>query len=345
MASDAGSASSSSERRRGFAFAVLGAGLASFILVTLNQSLPRGGLDFDQVWWAARCILEGSDPYEVIRPPNFYFSLYYPLTSALLALPLAPFDFREARLLFVALSGGLYGYAIGRHRPWLWPTFLGLPFILFATGGQWSALLSAALLLPWLGFVAVAKPNLGLAVLAGMRSRRAAMLLVGGSLLVLVVSLIVDPGWPLAWLEALRRSTHFRPLILRPGGVLMLLALWRWRDPDARLLLALAVVPTTGLPYDLLPAGLVARNRLQAGLLSLLTQIAWIVAPGYPAREPYAEWSWQAGIATLWGSLLPPLALVLWRARRGPLAPAGPSGEYSAGPAHQPVPPPTDAAN
>ena len=345
MASGAGSAPSTSEGRRGFAFAILGAGLASFILVTLNQGLPRGGLDFDQVWWAARCILEGSDPYEVIRPPNFYFRLYYPLTSALLALPLAPFDFRDARLLFVAISGGLYGYAIGRHRPWLWPTFLGLPFILFATGGQWSALLSAALLLPWLGFVAVAKPNLGLAVLAGMRSWRAALLLVNGSLLLVMASVLVEPGWPLAWVDAIRQSTHFRPLILRPGGLLMLLALLRWRDPDARLLLGLAVVPTTGLPYDLLPAGLVARNRLEAGLLALLTQIAWIVAPGYPAREPYADWSWQAGIATLWGSLIPPLALVLWRARRGPLAPAGPSGEYSAGPAEQPAQPPTDVAN
>jgi hypothetical protein len=313
MESGAGAASPATERRRGIAFAALGAGLAGYILLTLNQSLPLGGVDFDQVWWAARCILEGSDPYEVVRPPRFYFPLYYPLTGALLALPLALLDFRIARLAFVVVSGGVFGYAIGRHRPWLWPGFLGLPFILFATGGQWSALLSAAVLLPWLGPLAVAKPNLGLAVLAGARTRRAAMILVGGSVAVLLVSLAVDPGWPLAWAEALRQSTHFRPLILRPGGFLMLLSLLLWRDPDARLLLALAVMPTTGLPYDLLPAILVAQNRRQAAVITLLTQIAWVASPGYPVREPYAEWSWQAGTVTLWSGLLPPLALVLWR--------------------------------
>lgn len=331
MVSRAGAASPAMERRRGIAFAALGACLAGYILLTLNQSLPLGGIDFDQVWWAARCILEGSDPYDVVRPPRFYFPLYYPLTSALLTLPLAPLDFRMARLAFVAVSGGVFGYAIGRHRPWLWPVFLGLPFILFATGGQWSALLSAAVLLPWLGPLAVAKPNLGLAVLAGARTRRAALILVGGSLAIFLASLAVDPGWPLAWAEALRQSTHFRPLILRPGGFLMLLSLLRWRDPDARLLLALAVMPSTGLPYDLLPAILVAQNRRQAAVLTLLTQIAWVAAPGYPVREPYAEWSWQAGTVTLWSGLLPPLALVLWR-------------HYSPGAAARPTQPLEDVA-
>jgi hypothetical protein len=331
MEDGAGAASPARERRRGIAFAIFGAGFAGYILLALNQGLPAGAVDFDQVWLAAGALLEGGDPYEVVGPPRFYFPLYYPLTTALAAIPLAPLDFRTARLVFVAVSGGVFGYAIGRHRPWLWPVFLGLPFILFASGGQWSALLSAALLLPWLGPLAVAKPNLGLALLAGAGSRRAAVILVAGSLALLLASLAVDPAWPLAWIEALRQSTHFRPLILRPGGFLMLLALLRWRDPDARLLLGLALMPTTGLPYDLLPATLVARNRAQAGALTLLTQIAWIAAPGYPVREPYAEWSWQAGIPTLWGGLIPPLALVLWR-------------HYSPGSAARPTQPPADVA-
>ena len=76
-------------------------------------------------------------------------------------------------------------------------------------------------------------------------------------------------------------------------------------------------MPTTGLPYDLLPAGLVAQNRRQAAVLTLLTQIAWVAAPGYPVREPYAEWSWQAGTPPCGASLLPPLALVLWRGQAG----------------------------
>lgn len=314
MAAPAGERSR--DRIRAAAYAAAGAGLAAFILLEFNQSRPLGGIDFDQVWWAARCIITGQDAYEVVRPPRFYFPLYYPLTSAVLTLPVAVFQYRIARLLFVVLCGGLYGYAIGRHRPWLWPSFLGLPFILFATGGQWSAILSAALLLPWLGPVAAAKPNLGAAILAGTRSKRSAVILVAGSVAVLLLSLAIDPRWPLAWRDALAQSTHFRPLLLRPGGFLMLLALLRWRDADARLLLGLAAVPTTGLPYDLLPAGLVAADRKESAFLTLLTQVAWVIWPGFPIREPYAEWSWAVGTVTLWSGLIPALALVLLRSRR-----------------------------
>jgi hypothetical protein len=265
--------------------------------------------------------------------------LYYPLTGALAVLPLAWLDYSWARLAFVAVGGGAFGYAVGRYRPWLWPVFLGLPFILFASGAQWSALLSAALLLPWLGPLAAAKPNLGLAVLAGARSRHAAGWVVVGSLVLCVASLVVDPGWPQQWIEALRGSTHFRPLVLRPGGFLVLLALFRWRDPDARLLLALGLVPTTGMPYDLLPAVLVAETRKQAALLTLLSQVAWIVAPGFPVVEPYAEWSWRVGTVTLWSGLLPALGLVLRRSLSGAptaspdaaaaLASDGASGQFS----------------
>ena len=314
--------------RRGLAFAAVGAAFASSLLVALNQAMPLGGIDFDQVWWAARSVLTGEDPYEIVRPPRYYFPLYYPLTTALAALPVALPDFRAARLLFVALSGGAFGYAIGRHRPWLWPSFLSMPFILFASGGQWSALLSAALLLPWLGPLAAAKPSLGLAVLAGARSRSAAIVLVAGSLVFIVASLVLDPQWPGKWMAALQQSTHFRPLILRPGGFLLLLALIRWRDPDARLLLALAAIPTTGVPYDMLPAALVARTRMQSALLALLTQVAWVVAPAFPSTEPYAEWSWRVGVVTLWSGLIPPLVLVLWRGSRwarGPSTPRAPA--------------------
>lgn len=305
-----------SDLRRGIVFAALGAAFAASLLIALNQSRPLGAIDFDQVWWAARSVLIGADPYEVVRPPRHYFPLYYPLTTAIAALPIALPDYRAARLLFVALSGAAFGYAIGRHRPWLWPSFLSMPFILFASGGQWSALLGAALLLPWLGPLAAAKPSLGLALLAGARSRSAATVLVAGCLVFVVASLVLDPQWPGKWIGALQQSTHFRPLILRPGGVLLLLALLRWRDPDARLLLALAAIPTTGVPYDMLPAALVARTRKQSALLALLTQLAWVVAPAFPTTEPYAEWSWRVGLVTLWSGLIPPLVLVLWRGSR-----------------------------
>ena len=112
----------------------------------------------------------------------------------------------------------------------------------------------------------------------------------------------------------------------------MLLALLRWRDPDARLLLALAAVPTTGLYYDALPAAMVARTRNDSAILAGCTLIAWFAHPSFPVTQPYEVWSWNAGILTLWSTLIPPLVLVLWRARR-----AAESGRAPAAPDTAPV--------
>ena len=65
-----------------------------------------------------------------------------------------------------------------------------------------------------------------------------------------------------------------------------------------------------------LPAGLVAADRKESAFLTLLTQVAWVIWPGFPIREPYAEWSWAMGTVTLWSGLIPALALVLLRSRR-----------------------------
>jgi hypothetical protein len=303
------------ERTRGLVFASAGALLAGYILLGFNQGIALGGTDFDPVWYAARRYLAGEEPYVAAAPPRFYFPLLYPFPAVLVALPFAELGLRAGRLAFVALSGGLFGYALGRYRPWTWPTFFGLPFILSASLAQWSAILTAALFLPWLGPVLAAKPNLALAILAGARSRRAAIILLAGALALTLVSLAIEPEWPTRWRDALAQSTHFRPLLMRPGGVLMLLALLRWRDADARLLLGLAAMPTTGLYYDMLPAAMVARTRTESALLAGCTLVAWFAHPSFPVTSPYEVWSWKAGTLTLWSSLVPPLIIVLRRGR------------------------------
>jgi hypothetical protein len=62
-------------------------------------------------------------------------------------------------------------YAIGRHRPHLWPLFLSMPFLLAIRLSQWSPYLTAAMLVPSLTVVSLAKPNLGLAVFARLEGR------------------------------------------------------------------------------------------------------------------------------------------------------------------------------
>lgn len=152
-------------------------------------------------------------------------------------------------------------------------------------------------------------------------------MIVGASALaVLGLSLAVDPVWPSRWLQALSGADHFRPLIARPGGFLVLLALLRFRDPDARLLLALALVPQTGMAYEALPAAVVARTRVQSAFLALTTHVAWYCGRFVHEPDPetsFAVDSWNEGKLVLVGSLLVPLGLVLWRGLSRPRGEGG----------------------
>src|SRR5262249_2141103 len=58
-----------------------------------------------------------------------------------------------------------------------------------------------------------------------------------------LLSLIVMPRWPWLWLGQLGNYEHFIPILIVPG-FLVLAALWRYRDNDARLLLLMAMMPT-----------------------------------------------------------------------------------------------------
>ena len=298
--------------------ALAAAAIANSIFLPHAHGSPIGGQnDFDQSWLAARLLLEGQDPYGVIRPggpQGTDYPFYYPLTAAVVTLPLALVPLEAARWMFVTLAAGVLGYAIGRHRPWLWPMLLGLPFLTAVLSSQWSPWLTAAMLVPGLGFLAVAKPNVGLAVLARASSRRELLLLVGGGLAVVALSLAADYVWPLKWRDAVAGAPQFRPLIVRPGGLVLLLGLLRWRDPDARMLLALAVAPQTGLLYEALPVILVARTRLEAAALALMTHLIWFSGQYVPAPGTgFTAGTWVSGTLVLWGCLVPALVLVLLR--------------------------------
>jgi hypothetical protein len=126
-----------------------------------------------------------------------------------------------------------------------------------------------AALIPWLGGLAVVKPSIGLATLAAYPSRRA---IVGGAILVLL-SLLVQPGWPAAWRHGLETTPHMIVPALKPGGIILLAALGRWRRADARLLAVLACVPQTPSPYDLFPMALIPATLRQ----SLIMGVSWNV--------------------------------------------------------------------
>lgn len=103
-----------------------------------------------------------------------------------------------------------------------------------------------------------------------------------GSLLV-VIGLVLVPQWPAEWLEALKSTGHMTPPILRPGGLVALLALLRWRRPEARLIVALSCVPQSSHWYEVVPLLLVPATLLQSVAFSFSSSlpIIWEVHTGF----------------------------------------------------------------
>lgn len=311
-------------RERVVIAAAVSALLAAFFFGA--SSSPGHSSDLDQVWHGSRAILRGLDPYSVVGrglAVEMDFPLYYPLPTLIAFLPLALLPLELARVVFVGGSAALLAYAVtatGWHR-----------LLIFASGAyiasyiavQWAPLLTAAFLLPWLGPVLLLKPNIGLALLAATPSRKLlAWSLLGGGVLVLI-SLVIDATWPARWLALVRAGPHFTPPVLYLGGPLVLLALLRWRRPEARLLVAMACVPHTTLPYESLPLLLVASNWKESLLLATLSFVTLLAQfpldTRLPGTDPAAFTEWVNSVGSLMVLLLylPATILVLRRTNEG----------------------------
>src|SRR5712692_632239 len=233
------------------------------------------------LWTAARAALHGKDPYQAVAALGLGYPLYYPLPTILVLAPIAVLPAAVFHSLFAGLSGFAFGCAAEKYGRGLAMGCLSAGFVEAMVEGQWSPLFTAAAVLPILGAVWTAKPSVGLAMFVGFPSRQA---VVGGALLVLA-SLAIWPGWVPAWLAALRQTNHVPPL-LRPGGILLLLALRKWRRPEGRLLAALACVPQTTVLYETVPLFLIPRTRFEGYLLAGLSLLAaFLPAALVPSRS------------------------------------------------------------
>jgi hypothetical protein len=293
------------------------------------SSSPDYVSDIDQVWHGTRALLRGLDPYSVIGPGREYhigFPLYYPLPALVAFTPFALLPLQLARLVLVAISTGLLAYAVtagGWHRL---PIFVSGAFVAAAASVQWSPLLTAAFVLPWLGPALLLKPNIGLAIAATSPGRGLLLSCALGGGALLLVSLGLHPTWPGRWLTLVRNAPHFTPPVLLPGGVLVLLALLRWRRPEARLLVAMACVPHTTLTYETLPLLLIPRNWKESLLLAALSFVVLVlqahldirVEPGDPLYlEVFVEWVTSVGTFAVALLYLPATILVLRRPNEG----------------------------
>jgi hypothetical protein len=258
-----------------------GAFITYFSLIVAPNHLAK---DFSWPWRAARILLEGHNPYDVIRatgPYPFNVGLFYPLPAAITALPFAPFQPAIAGALFFGISSGLLAFGLTRTRDDLarLPLFVSAPFCMAGVLAQWAPLMTAAALVPALQFLTVCKPNIGLACWTYRPTIRGAIAAAAFA----IVTVAIIPSWPFDWREALQAAPRYKgPLFRGISGLVLLLGGIAWKRREGRLFLAMAVVPQLSLFYDQLPLWLVPQTVWRSVLLSLLSWIAWW--QWYPSR-------------------------------------------------------------
>jgi hypothetical protein len=270
-------------------------GVAAGLLAFAFLDRPGSGGDFFFVWSSARTLLAGKNPYHTIpvgpeNPGNDV--LQYPLPALLLIAPLAWLPVALAGGLFIGIASAFLAYALTRDGFHRLPMFMGAPFLMAVSLGQWSPLVTAAALESNLSFVFAAKPNLGAPAWLYRPNVRAIVL----GLAIIVLSLAVLPSWPMDWYHNISsRPEKFSP-IRTMVGPLLLLALIKWRKPEARLLVAMACVPQAMFFYDQLILGLIPRTLRRSLIFSLATfvlMLTWFhrLGPGdYYVQKaiPYA---------------------------------------------------------
>jgi hypothetical protein len=238
----------------------------------------------------------------------------YPLPAALVAVPFAGLAPAHAGAAFVGISSALLAYALSAKGWWRLLALMSPAFLLSFSVANWPPLIMASALIPGLGWVVAAKPNLGLVAFA----YRPSWSTVIGVVAVILVSLVWLPGWPAGWLSHVaRQEIAHTPTFAWPLGVVGIAGLLRWRTPQGRALVAFTLIPVSAFPYDHLMLWLIPRNFREA---LLLTWTAWLTAPavlGFNAEGSRTTLLLiQAGITL--GTVVPATFLVLRHPNTGP---------------------------
>jgi hypothetical protein len=280
--------------------------------------------DFGVVWFGARAIAHGVDPYSLIGPGRTFdypWPLIYPATALVAVMPLAPFTEHLAACIFVGLSSFVLAFGVTKKGWHLLPLFATEAYANSARLGQWSMLFTAFLFFPSIGVILGAKPQAAFPLLASTTSRRGIWLAVAGGLILIAVSLTLQPNWPVRWIEEVRSYPYMDPPISRFGGPLVLLALVRWRRPEAWLIVALACMPQAPGWYNALPLFTIPAGLGEAvALASVATALGWIGATLIPQAISAPDYyAWLGGVIVV-SVYLPATALVLRRPNRGPSA-------------------------
>jgi len=317
------------DRRRAAVAAAVG--LASFgLAVCFRIVLRQQSSDFDQIVLGARRVLSGLTPYTTAPLPGLSWPIYYPMPALVLGVPFAGWSLPWAHATFCGVSGACFGWAMSADGDAKLFALGTWPYVLSISLGQWGPLLMAATTIPMLGWITIAKPNLGLALATGYGPRwlRRPAVWVNTFMVaaLVVVSFLLRPSWLGEWLGVLSTPTpHLIMPIRIAGGFLLLLALIRWREPEARTLAALAFVPQTFSSYDSLLVFLVPRTRRQSLVLVAATTIVTAIVGYVGPAGTYAETVQRFAPWRIAFVYLPAVAIILLRGRSGLAASPRPS--------------------
>lgn len=267
-----------------------------FVLVRLHQ----GAADLTWAIRAAQHVLARTNPYDTPLEQ-------YPLTAAVFGLPFVRVRPEIAGGIFYGISSGLMAFGLSRHGMHRLLVFLAYPYWAGMLTVQWSPLILASAFFPFLLPATMAKPQIGLPVAATHLTRRGAL----ACAIVLALTLVAAPRWPLLWLGQFGYYQHFIPLLVLPGP-LLLLALWRYRDRDSLFLVLTAAMPQRWF-FDSLILWLIPKSR---------REVVWTVFFSWGA----GVWRWyhmphsfaQVGRWAVLFIYLPMLGVVLLRARSQP---------------------------
>jgi hypothetical protein len=281
-------------RRRITVSAIVGLASGTFCWF-LMKHLHQDAADFRWALHLAQRLLARQNPYDTPLEQ-------YPLPAALFALPFVRLQPETAAALFYGLSSAALALGLTRHSYRGLMIFLAYPYWAGMLAVQWSPVIAASAFFPLLLPLTMAKPQIGLPVFLTHASRRGVVL----SLIVGALTLAIMPKWPLIWLGQLRHYEHFIPLLVLPGP-LLLLALFRYRDRDAILLLLAACMPQRWF-FDAFILWLIPKSR---------REIVWTVFFSWGA----GLWRWyhvphsfaEVGAWTAVFLYLPMLAVVLCR--------------------------------
>jgi hypothetical protein len=266
----------------------------------LMKHFHQDAADFRWALHLADRLLARQNPYDTPLEQ-------YPLTAAPFALPFVRMPRELAAGLFWGISSALLAFGLTRTGYTRLLIFLAYPYWAGLLTVQWSPLIAAGAFFPILLPATLAKPQVGLPILLTRFSRRGLI----ACAVVTLATIVAAPTWPLLWIHQFGNYQHFIPILVLPGP-LLLLALLRYRDRDARFLMISAVLPQRWF-FDSFPLWLIPQSRRE---IIWTVFLSWI--PGI--------WRWyhmphsftEVGRWTVSFFYLPMLAVLLLRKRSAP---------------------------